>query len=55
MTAGNLNRVNLQSLTWSGRGQITSADITFRNAAYAPTSSHAAGANTRSASTRNPP
>ena len=42
MTAGNLNRVNLQSLTWSGQGQITQADISFRNAAYAPTSSDAA-------------
>lgn len=35
IAAGNLNRVDLQSGTWRDRGQITSADITFKNAAYA--------------------
>ncbi|MES2248818.1 MAG: pilus assembly protein TadG-related protein [Pseudomonadota bacterium] len=37
-TAGNANRVNMQSATWSGQGQITAAEITFRDASYAPTS-----------------
>ncbi|SDI63265.1 pilus assembly protein TadG-related protein [Variovorax sp. OV700] len=36
-TAGNANRVNMQSATWSGQGQLVSADITFRDASYAPT------------------
>ena len=36
-TAGNANRVNMQSSTWSGQGQIVFADITFRDAAYAST------------------
>ncbi|VTU22035.1 putative membrane protein [Variovorax sp. PBL-H6] len=36
-SAGNLNRVNMQSATWSGQGQIVDADISFRDAAYAPT------------------
>lgn len=36
-TAGNANRVNMQSATWSGEGQIVFADITFRDAAYAST------------------
>lgn len=36
-TAGNANRVNMQSATWSGEGQIVLADITFRDAAYAST------------------
>jgi Flp pilus assembly protein TadG len=36
-TAGNLNRVNLQSATWDGKGQIVDADITFRDAGYADT------------------
>jgi Flp pilus assembly protein TadG len=38
-TAGNLNRVNMQSATWSGMGQIVDADITFMNAAYVATAS----------------
>ncbi len=29
MTAGNLNRVNFQSPTWSGQGRIVAADIEF--------------------------
>lgn len=36
-TAGNANRVNMQSATWSGEGQIVPVDITFRDAAYVPT------------------
>ncbi|MDQ0571626.1 hypothetical protein QFZ42_003460 [Variovorax paradoxus] len=35
-TAGNANRVNMQSATWSGQGQLALADITFRDASYAP-------------------
>ena len=34
LTAGNLNRVNMQSVNWSGQGQLTDAEITFRNAGY---------------------
>lgn len=34
MAAGNLNRVDFQSGTWSGQGQIVEADITFRDADY---------------------
>lgn len=37
MTAGNLNNVNLQSADWSGKGKIVSAEITFRDSAYAAT------------------
>ncbi|KQU88386.1 hypothetical protein ASC78_24575 [Variovorax sp. Root318D1] len=36
-SAGNANRVNMQSVTWSGQGQIVAADISFRDTAYAPT------------------
>jgi hypothetical protein len=36
-TAGNANRVNMQSATWSGQGQIVATEITFRDAAYAST------------------
>jgi hypothetical protein len=39
--AGNANRVNMQSSTWSGQGQIIAADITFRDAAYAVTTTPA--------------
>jgi hypothetical protein len=35
--AGNLNRVNMQSVNWSGQGQLIDAEITFKNAAYADT------------------
>jgi len=42
MTAGNMNRVDLQSATWRNRGQITEEDITFRNATYQLTTSAAA-------------
>lgn len=41
MTAGNLNRVNLQSPTWSGQPQLSAASLTFRNAAYAITTTSA--------------
>ncbi|SFC26565.1 Putative Flp pilus-assembly TadE/G-like [Polaromonas sp. OV174] len=37
LTAGNLNRVNFQSATWSGKGQLVSAEITFKNPAYVTT------------------
>jgi hypothetical protein len=36
-TASNQNRVNLQSTTWGGQGQLTDAEITFRDAGYNPT------------------
>jgi Flp pilus assembly protein TadG len=36
-TAGNANRVNMQSATWGGQGQIVATEITFRDAAYAST------------------
>jgi Flp pilus assembly protein TadG len=37
ITAGNLNRVNLQSENWSGQGQLTDASLTFRRADYSET------------------
>jgi hypothetical protein len=37
MTAGNLNRVDLQSADWRGKGQISVDDITFKDNAYANT------------------
>ncbi|SEF33695.1 pilus assembly protein TadG-related protein [Variovorax sp. NFACC27] len=40
-TAGNANNVNMQSSTWSGQGKIVAADITFRDAFYAVTTSPA--------------
>jgi Flp pilus assembly protein TadG len=40
-TAGNANRVNMQSSTWSGQGKIVTADITFRDSAYALTTTPA--------------
>ncbi|NVM93051.1 Flp pilus assembly protein TadG [Variovorax sp. SG517] len=40
-TAGNANNVNMQSSTWSGQGKIVPADITFRDASYAVTTSPA--------------
>lgn len=33
-TAANLNRVNLQSGDWDGKGQVSDTSFTFRNAAY---------------------
>ena len=37
IAAGNLNKVNFQSATWSGQGQVVNADITFKDAAYGVT------------------
>jgi Flp pilus assembly protein TadG len=37
LTAGNLNRVNLQSANWSGQGQLTETEITFKDTAYVDT------------------
>lgn len=34
MTAANMNRVNLQSANWDGKGQVTAAEITFKDANY---------------------
>jgi hypothetical protein len=36
-TAGNLNNVNFQSGTWSGKGKIVVANITFKDSAYGTT------------------
>ena len=41
MTAANLNRVNLQSASWDGKGQVTAADISFKDGSYAPTTAYA--------------
>jgi hypothetical protein len=41
-TAGNANRVNMQSATWSGEGQIAATEVTFRDAAYATTTNPSA-------------
>lgn len=35
--AANLNSVNLQSANWDGKGQVTDADITFRDANFSVT------------------
>ena len=40
-TAANLNRVNLQSADWDGKGQMLDAGISFRDAAYLPTTAPA--------------
>ncbi|HWW07250.1 pilus assembly protein TadG-related protein [Collimonas sp.] len=37
ITAGNLNNVNFQSATWSGKGMVTATDISFKDAAYGAT------------------
>lgn len=34
LTAANVNRVNLQSSSWDGQGQLTAAGIRFRDASY---------------------
>jgi Flp pilus assembly protein TadG len=34
MTAGNLNAVNFQSTTWSGKGQLVATEINFKNGSY---------------------
>lgn len=41
-TAGNLNRVNMQSVNWSGQGQLIDSEITFKNAVYGDTTIPAA-------------
>jgi Flp pilus assembly protein TadG len=40
-TAGNLNRVNMQSVNWSGQGQLVDAEITFKDAGYSATADSA--------------
>jgi hypothetical protein len=40
-TAANLNRVNLQSASWDGKGQVADAEISFRDAGYMATSAPA--------------
>lgn len=37
LTAGNLNRVNLQSSTWDSQGKLVSGDITFKDTSYVAT------------------
>lgn len=37
LTAGNMNRVNFQSGSWDGQGQLVNAEITFRDTSYLPT------------------
>ncbi|HVL76194.1 MAG TPA: Tad domain-containing protein, partial [Noviherbaspirillum sp.] len=37
IAAGNLNRVDFQSVNWRGRPMVTGDDISFRDAAYLPT------------------
>jgi Flp pilus assembly protein TadG len=37
LTAGNLNAVNFQSSTWSAKGQLTNAEITFKDQNYVTT------------------
>jgi len=43
-TAANLNRVNLQSANWDGKGQVIADEITFFNSAFTPTASSTAAA-----------
>jgi hypothetical protein len=40
-SAANLNRVNLQSANWDGKGLVADADITFKDSAYLTTSAPA--------------
>jgi Flp pilus assembly protein TadG len=40
-TAANLNRVNLQSASWDGKGRVADADITFKDASYIATTAPA--------------
>lgn len=37
LAAGNLNAVNFQSASWSGKGQLVDAEITFKDSAYLTT------------------
>jgi Putative Flp pilus-assembly TadE/G-like len=41
IAAGNRNNVDFQSGTWSGKGKIAAADITFKDAAYGTTAAAA--------------
>jgi hypothetical protein len=41
-TAGNMNKVNFQSGTWSGKGRIIDADFTFRDSTYTITTTASA-------------
>jgi hypothetical protein len=40
-TAANLNRVNLQSANWDGKGQVEDVDITFKDPSYIATTAPA--------------
>jgi Flp pilus assembly protein TadG len=40
-TAANLNRVNLQSANWDGKGQLDDIDITFKDPSYTATTTPA--------------
>lgn len=40
-TAGNMNRVNMQSSDWDSKGRITAATFTFRDASFAVTTNPA--------------
>jgi Flp pilus assembly protein TadG len=40
-TAANLNRVNLQSANWDGKGQLVDADISFKDPSYTATTTPA--------------
>jgi hypothetical protein len=41
LTAGNRNSVNFQSATWSGKGKLVDAEITFRDVNYVATTAFA--------------
>jgi Flp pilus assembly protein TadG len=41
ITAGNLNRVNLQSANWDGKGQVVNADVSFKDPSYLATTTPA--------------
>jgi Flp pilus assembly protein TadG len=47
IAAGNANRVNMQSATWSGKTQVTNADITFFDKDHNSTTSAAGAAGAR--------
>ncbi|HWJ94094.1 MAG TPA: pilus assembly protein TadG-related protein [Telluria sp.] len=41
LTAGNLNRVNMQSADWAGQAKLAAGDISFRDATYTTTTAAA--------------
>lgn len=41
LTAGNLNRVNMQSTNWDGQAKLVAGDISFRDATYTATTAPA--------------